>query len=345
MQQIPKLNNPIKASLITYKNSLNNKIFDVNRRDNNANKFIYLRNKLNENHINLQTYDINLPEDSLLSIHFDVHKDVFKEKRSPINILIVRESPIINKDNNSIKYLNKFDLTLTWNKDLCDQKKIFWSGYGNSLKMLETDVNKILNEKNKDLCTIIGKKYSNNRYSLYGEREKAIKFFTNSELDFDLFGYGWDKRQFKGILRPLNKISYLRDFLYQPYESYKGSVKYKAHTFKNYKFSLCFENCASNGYITEKIFDSMFSGCIPIYLGCPNIKNEIDPNTFIDFRDFSKYKDLYSYITKMHKNEYLFKLNKIIEFYYEFLNTTYCDQIWASNLANRCLKLIKENYN
>ena len=47
----------------------------------------------------------------------------------------------------------------------------------------------------------------------------------------------------------------------------------------------------------------------------------------------------------MHKNEYLFKLNKIIEFYYKFLNTTYCDQIWASNLANICLKLIKEKYN
>ena len=77
--------------------------------------------------------------------------------------------------------------------------------------MLETDVNKIFEKNKKNLCIINSKKYSNNRYSLYGEREKAIKFFTNSELDFDLFGYGWDKTQFKGILRPLNKISYLRD--------------------------------------------------------------------------------------------------------------------------------------
>ena len=55
------------------------------------------------------------------------------------------------------------------------QNKVFWSGYGNSLKMLETDVNKIFEKNNKDLCIINSKKYSNNRYSLYGEREKAIK--------------------------------------------------------------------------------------------------------------------------------------------------------------------------
>ena len=343
MEKITQFNYPIKASLITYKNSLNNKIFDVERRDNNANKFIYLRDKLRENNINLQTYDINLPKDSLLSIHFDVHKDILLEKRSPINILIARESPIINKENHLRKYLNKFDLTLTWNKDLCDQNKILWSGYGNSVRLLETDVKKILSKKNKDLCSIIGKKYSNNRYSLYRESEKSIRFFTNSDLDFDLYGYGWDKRQFKGILRPINKIPYLRDFLYKPYNSYKGSVKSKADIFRKYKFSLCFENCSSNGYITEKIFDSMFSGCIPIYLGCPNIKNEIDPDTFIDFRDFSNYKDLYFYIKKMPENDYLFKLNKIKEFYDLFLNTTYCDQVWASDLVNNCLKLINKN--
>ena len=34
------------------------------------------------------------------------------------------ESPIINKYNNEQKYLNKFDLVITWNKSLCDQKNI-----------------------------------------------------------------------------------------------------------------------------------------------------------------------------------------------------------------------------
>ena len=343
MQNIACIKNPIKASLVTHKNFLNNKIFDPESRDNITRKFIYLRNKLKEENIDLQTCDINLPEESELSIHFDVIKNLLYKKLSPINILIAMESPIINKYNNLEKYLNKFDLTITWNKLLCDKKKIIWAGYGNSSDLIETDPVKIFNKKKGDLCTIISKKYSNKKKALYKERQIAIKFFTNSDLNFDLYGFGWNRRDFQGILRPLNKISFAKDFLYKPHPSYKGTVKSKAITFSKYKFSLCFENCEAVGYITEKVFDSMFSGCIPIYMGCPNIKEEIDPNTFIDLRDFSSYADLYSYLKNMTKKEYIYKINKIIEFYDHYLKTTYCDQIWASNLVNNCLALLKIN--
>lgn len=36
---------------------------------------------------------------------------------------------------------------------------------------------------------------------------------------------------------------------------------------QQYKFNLCPENDAYEGYVTEKIFDSLWSGCIPIYHG------------------------------------------------------------------------------
>ena len=340
MKSKPISKYPIKASLITYKNLLNNKIFDPNKRDNHLRKYIYLRNKLKEENIELQTCDINLPEESILSIHFDVHKDFLSKKISKKNILVVEESPIINKYNHNKRYLNKFDLTITWNKLLCDKKKIFWAGYGNSSVLLENDPIKIYSKKKRDLCTIISKKFSNNKFSLYGEREKAINFFANSSLNFDLYGIGWDRRQFQGIFRPLNKISFAKDFLYKPHFSYKGTVKSKAMTYSDYKFSLCFENCEAIGYITEKIFDSMFSGCIPIYIGSPNIKEEIDPNTFIDLRDFSSYAELNSYLKTMTKKEYIFRINKIIEFYKEYLKTTFYDQVWASFIVNKCLSLI-----
>jgi len=330
-----------KVSLVTYYESLNNKIFDPKRRDNNSKKFIYLKNKLEENNINLQTYDINTPDKSDLSIHFDIQKNLPIRRRSLKNILVVRESPIINKYNNLKSYLNDFDLVITWNKELCDEKRIFWAGYGNSSTLQEDDPIEIYEKKKKDICMIISKKYSNERNALYEERETAINFFSKSDLDFDLYGFGWDKRQFRGLLRPLNKIPKAREFLYKPPSTFKGSVNSKAITFSNYKFSLCYENCKSNGYITEKLFDSMFAGCIPIYLGCPNIKNEIDPSTFIDLRDFPNYLELYSYLKSMTKNEYLFKINKIINFYKDYLNTTYCDRIWADFITNKCLSLLR----
>ena len=125
MQYISSIKKPIKASLITDKNFYNNKIFEPTIRDNNSRKLIYLRNKFKKENIDLQTCDINLPEESNLSIHFDVNKDFLSKKLSPINILVARESPIINEYNNLKRYLNKFDLTLTWNKLLCDKKKYF----------------------------------------------------------------------------------------------------------------------------------------------------------------------------------------------------------------------------
>lgn len=38
-----------------------------------------------------------------------------------------------------------------------------------------------------------------------------------------------------------------------------------------FKFNACPENSDSNGYVTEKLFDAIISGCIPIYCGSNNM--------------------------------------------------------------------------
>lgn len=49
----------------------------------------------------------------------------------------------------------------------------------------------------------------------------------------------------------------------------------KAKFLIDYCFNLCPENSFGNGYVTEKIFDSVFSGCIPIYWGNTNPEDSI----------------------------------------------------------------------
>ena len=90
----------------------------------------------------------------------------------------------------------------------------------------------------------------------------------------------------------------------------------------------------------RKIFDSIFR-LYTIYWGCPNIKSEIDPDIFIDMRDFSSYKELYCYLKSISRDEYLFKINKILEFYNKYLNSTHYDYTWANFLAKKCLSLLK----
>jgi hypothetical protein len=70
----------------------------------------------------------------------------------------------------------------------------------------------------------------------------------------------------------------------------------KVATLSKYRFALCFENTAFPGYVTEKIFDCFAAGCIPIYLGAPDIRDLVPAGAFIDARDFSDLTGLESFI-------------------------------------------------
>ncbi len=47
----------------------------------------------------------------------------------------------------------------------------------------------------------------------------------------------------------------------------------KMDTIAGYKFTIAFENAIARDYVTEKYFDPLIAGSVPIYLGAPNIGN------------------------------------------------------------------------
>ena len=69
--------------------------------------------------------------------------------------------------------------------------------------------------------------------------------------------------------------------------------------------------CNIKGYITEKIFDCFFAGCIPIYWGAENIDDYIPKDTFIDYREYGNIKKLNSYLKGMSSDTYCQYLNAI----------------------------------
>ena len=48
----------------------------------------------------------------------------------------------------------------------------------------------------------------------------------------------------------------------------------------------------------------MKSGCVPIYLGAINICDYINPNLFIDKRNFKSYSELLNFLTNFSENDY-----------------------------------------
>ena len=70
-----------------------------------------------------------------------------------------------------------------------------------------------------------------------------------------------------------------------------------------YTFAICFENMAMQGWVTEKIFDCLVAGTIPIYLGAPDIEEWVDPDCFVDMRQFSGYDELREYLLALSPAE------------------------------------------
>jgi len=92
----------------------------------------------------------------------------------------------------------------------------------------------------------------------------------------DLFGYQWDRPFHEKLLVMLMEISIAlrsatplsvkaaRNFFRRP-TNYRGQVENKRATISSYKYCIVIENSAT--YVSEKLFDALFAGCIPIYVG------------------------------------------------------------------------------
>jgi hypothetical protein len=281
--------------------------------------FVYLSKFAKTKNIKVSTIDTEPLEsyDAILFMEFPTFKNKYfrqliSNKFENLYLLIF-ESEVIRPDNWNTENHKYFKKIFTWNDDFVDSKKYIKYYWPNKiLENLDFDVNK----KTK-LCTmIIGHKFKSHPLELYTERVKAIRWFEqNHPEDFDLYGIGWDKHYFNGALSMLNRFEVLTKLLKPKYPSYKGAVKSKKEIYEKYKFTICYENVRDiPGYITEKIFDCFFAGCVPVYLGAPNVTDHIPTDTFIDRRKFRTYEELYSYLKNMPDKEYMDYLNAIKDF-------------------------------
>ena len=284
-----------KATLYTSPFYLNNRQFDmsdeISNRDDCLYGFYLLKKRLEEKGIDLSTQDINPPSESQFIIYNEMPKIIgnFPDKDK---YLIIFESEVVRPDNWHKGYHKHFKKIFTWNDKWVDNKKyikFYW--FNKIIQNLE------IHKKTKFCAMIVGNKSKSHPLELYSERRKTIRWFEkNHPEDFDLYGIGWNKSQ---------------------YPSYRGVVKSKREVLQKYKFSICYENVKElTGYITEKIFDCFFAGCVPVYWGASNITDYIPADTFIDRRKFKNHLELYNYLKNMSEEEYtdyLYALGSFVE--------------------------------
>lgn len=257
-------------------------------------KWIKLKELLlcyNINLIDFRDVNTTMPQ---CELHLNAQKSL-----SPLpKLCLLLENPDIYPANSKQSLLAQYSKIFTWRKDLTSKpniEKIFIPYY------FPEDANNIV-DKDIHISMIAANKSSNivfDSHCLYRERVKVIRWFEkNSPSSFRLYGYGWNKRQAwpskfgrylsSNILNNSNKVFF---------PSWYGSIENKKNILARSTFSFTYENTNKyDNYLTEKMYDSLYCGSIPIYNGCPNI-NELIPETcFIDSRNFATVDNLCKYL-------------------------------------------------
>jgi hypothetical protein len=296
----------------------NNAIFDLAHQRNRDNCFYpyhLLRERLKQYGLELDTADLTHGEQVAFALHMNVQELTTQDN----SYLLMLEPPQVCPQNYDSSNLVRYRKIFTWNDHLVDGNDFIKINLPNQIHVHGEDG---FEKRPRFCCLIAGNKtfQTEGTFNLYFERVKAIRWFErHAPKDFDLFGVDWnmpvlhrgllgkvERRIFKVFGRLLNL---------RPFPSYRGRIECKREVLTQTRFSICYENVRDvPGYITEKIFDCFFSGCVPVYWGANNITTHIPEDCFIDRRKFRDTGELYAFLKVMSEQEYIGYQHRIAKF-------------------------------
>lgn len=282
----------------------------------------HLAEVANEREIKISTIDMEPLHtyDVIVFMDFPGYRNKYLKQLVQKNFdnlyLFLFENEVIKPDNYDLWNYLPFEKVYTYNDSMVGGFRIEKFYLPNKIpgEILRPE------HKSKFCCMIIGNKKKDHPLELYSERLRAIQWFENNQPElFDLYGQGWNR-----FFIPLRS-------------SYRGPVASKRKTMEQYKFAICYENATIPGYISEKIFDCFFAGCVPVYLGAPNVTDYIPKTTFIDRRNFSGYPELFQYLQNITLDEYRYYIDEIEK----FVKSDKIKVFGADYFADTILKLVE----
>ena len=131
--------------------------------------------------------------------------------------------------------------------------------------------------RSKRIVMINSAKFSSSCKSNYGLRRKVSKKLHKSQLGYSLYGDNWRKPLIWNLRKRLSSIKNsiaagervcLRETLselFYKFPEYMGPIERKESVLGDSQLSLVIENQSDT--VTEKLFDSIFSGAVPVYVG------------------------------------------------------------------------------
>jgi hypothetical protein len=258
----------------------------VANRDDCLRPFIELQKTLIQEGITLATTDrLRVDEaDAVLCLNMPKPGDAIWQTAArrgiPVHVIAL-ESEYIHLLNANQELIARCKSIFTYRDDLIDGAKFLPIRFAQQLR---PPLRRNWSGR-KFACMVSGNKASSHPYELYSRRLDVIRWYNAHHPDlFDLFGTGWSFPVPSNLpMRIASRLPVLRSLLAPKLKVYRGAIGQKLETLAGYRFCFCYENfSAPDGWITEKIFDAMFAGCVPVYWGPSNIAQHIPADCFID---------------------------------------------------------------
>jgi hypothetical protein len=333
---------PLVGSIIGWEPGQNT-LFDPaceRNRDDCLKPFRSLRASFSEHGVRLDTQDVNAAAGR--TADFNLYIESRDVTTDGANYLLRFEADVIVPRNADAQYLAQFAGVFTWQQDIVDGKRFIKMMLPNPLRMPE----RFGFAERPDFCAAI----SANKVAalqdgreLYSKRVEAIRWFErHAPGRFHLYGLGWDKPP----KRPgrWGKTVYRAEKVWHGVSrtpalpSYRGPVREKREVLERTRFCICFENCVVDDYITEKIFDCLFAGCLPVYLGAPNIASFVPRECFVDMREFADFGTLVAYLDAMSESEYIDRQRAMVDFLQGPRFVPFSSQTFADTIVDKVLK-------
>ena len=253
--------------------------------------------------------------DSEIEIHFNSQFSFSGAKK----YLIILEHPYIRPQNLFI-FPKRYKQVFGWDLNLKKLTNFTYVKYPHFWNTAKKGTKREI--RYSMVCSNRNILLGNPDFSLYNKRQEIIDFCEkNPSINFHLYGTNWDSINCKAgliykFLELADKLGFWSLKRKLKLNNYKGQIKNKFNLLCNSKFNICFENISNYpGYISEKIWDSIAAGSIPVYWPSWKIPNDYIPNEyFIDASKFSDPKNLFNFLESIPEEEINQWSNMLIDF-------------------------------
>lgn len=144
----------------------------------------------------------------------------------------------------------------------------------------------------KMICMILERRDLRGVYTINNTQLECLdmlreEYILDLKVPTTVYGRGWEKYNDHPNIRVGSSGGKLHD------------PRPSVEIMKEFTFTLIFENCDAEGYVSEKLYDAFVAGSIPIYYGNNNSDVGIPLDMYIDLKKFTSSTQLSDFLTSM----------------------------------------------